>query len=63
MQIKWIVHYKQEIHIFNNRYSVREMEKPKSWCLLDHSTAEAVDKEVVFTVQVVVVSKELVKTR
>ena len=50
---------KQEIIDFNNRFDVKEIEKPKSWRLLVQSTAETDAEEAVFTVQGVLISKDL----
>jgi hypothetical protein len=50
---------KQEVQIFNSHFEVKEIKKPKSWCLLVQSTAERDVEEPVFTVQGVLVSKEL----
>lgn len=58
-QINWITHYKQDIQVFNSQFEVKVIEKPKSWRLLVQSTAERVVEEAVFTVQGVLVSKEL----
>ena len=50
---------KQEIKYFNNHFEVKEIEKPKSWHLLMQSTAGGNVEEAVFTVQGVLVLKEL----
>ena len=50
---------KQEIKVFNSHFEIKEIEKPKSWRLLVQSTAERDVEEAVFTVQGVLVSKEL----
>jgi hypothetical protein len=50
---------KQEIQIFNSHFEVKEIEKPKSWRLLVQSITERDVEEAVFTVQGVLVSKEL----
>jgi len=58
-QINWTACDKQEIQLFNSHFEVKEIEKPKSWRLLVQSTAERADEEAVFTIQGVVVSKDL----
>ena len=55
----WITCNKQEIELFNSRFEIKEIAKPKSWHLLMQSTAEGDVEEVVFTVQGVLISKEL----
>jgi hypothetical protein len=50
---------KQDIKIFDNRFEIKEVEKPKSWRLLVQSTAERDIEEAVFTIQGVLISKEL----
>jgi hypothetical protein len=50
---------KQEIQNFNSDFEVKEIGKPKSWRLLVQSITERDVEEAVFTVQGVLVSKEL----
>jgi len=50
---------KQEIKSFNSRFEVKEIDNPKTWRLLMLSTAEKDEEEAVFTVQGIIVSKEL----
>jgi hypothetical protein len=50
---------KQEIQNFNSDFEVKEIGKPKSWRLLVQSITERDIEEAVFTVQGVLVSKEL----
>jgi hypothetical protein len=50
---------KQEIQHFNSNFEVKEIGKPKSWRLLVQSITERDIEEAVFTVQGVLVSKEL----
>jgi hypothetical protein len=50
---------KQEIQNFNSNFEVKEIGKPKSWRLLVQSITERDIEEAVFTVQGVLVSKEL----
>ena len=50
---------KQKNEIFNNHFEVKEIDKPKSWRLLVQLTADQYVEEAVFTVQGVLISKEL----
>ena len=49
----------QEIKHFDKQYEVKEIEKPKTWRLLMQATAERGVEEAVFTVQGVIISKDL----
>ena len=50
---------KQEIESFDNKFEIKEILKPKSWCLLMQSIGKRNAEEVVFTVQGVLILKEL----
>ncbi|KAF8809758.1 hypothetical protein BYT27DRAFT_7093807 [Phlegmacium glaucopus] len=52
-------YHKQEINSFNSSFEVKEIEKPKTWHLLTLSTIEKDVEEAVFTVQGVIISKDL----
>ena len=54
----WVA-YMQEIQTFSSQFKVKEIKKPKSWRLLVLSNAESAAEEAVFTVQGVLISKEL----
>ena len=57
--IGWITCNKQEIETFNSLFEIKEIAKPKSWRLIMQPTAERDVEEAVFTVQGVLISKEL----
>ena len=50
---------KQEIESFNNKFEIKEILKLKSWRLLMQSIGKRDAEEAVFTVQGVLISKEL----
>lgn len=49
----------QDIKTFDKHYEIKEVENPKTWQLLMQSTVEREAEEAVFTVQGVIISKEL----
>ena len=49
----------QEIGSFDTRYEIKEFDKPKTWRLLTQATAERGVEEAVFTVQGVIITKDL----